>query len=56
MRLQAKAPTHMPVDHPAPVPLPTRRMYARTLNLALGFLGTLALLMALNAVFDFGKL
>lgn len=46
----------MPVDHPAPISVPTPRMYARTLNLTIGFLGTLALLMVLNAVFDFGRL
>jgi hypothetical protein len=31
-------------------------MYLRTQNLAIGFLGTLAVLMALSAVFDFGTL
>ena len=46
----------MPVDYPAPIPVPTRRMHLRKLNLALGFLGTLGVLMALHAVFDFDHL
>lgn len=46
----------MPVDHPAPIPVPTRRIQLRTLNLALGFLVTLGLLMALYSAVNLGAL
>jgi hypothetical protein len=44
----------MPVDYPAPTPAPTRHWQLRLLNLALGFLVTLGLAMALTPVFDIG--
>lgn len=40
----------MPVDHPAPIMAPTRRIPVRLLSLALGFLVTLGLLMAVRHV------
>jgi hypothetical protein len=46
----------MPVDHPALPPAPVRRTHLRTLNLALGFLLTLGLLLALRSSFDFSTL
>ena len=46
----------MPVDHPAPLPVQTRPMQLRLLNLALGFLLTLALLMLLHPMFNAGAM
>ena len=48
----AKAPSNMPVDHPAPILAPMRRSYFRTLSLALGFLVTLGLLLAMRHLFN----
>ena len=44
----------MPVDHPAPIQAPNWRMPMRLINLALGFLLTTGVLMALRSVINFG--
>ena len=53
MRRQRKHPD-MPVDHPAPISVPSRPMQLRLLNLALGFLLTLGLLMLIHPIINIG--